>query len=124
MKLLLALIISVSSVYASVTTCYNYPSAQRPVSFSYETCLNKNFRDLAERLDYANYMRRCSNYSGRRVSYGFTACINNNFRELASEFDDLYLSSCYNSGTDELSYGFKSCVRRNIEILDRGIETK
>ena len=123
-KIIIISVVSIlisSSVFASpfIQHCSNTGSSG--VSFSFEGCINNNFREIDREFGYMLHLRFCDNI-GDHVSSIFINCINDNFREIDREFNyTLYLSHCYNFG-DNLSYSFENCVNRNFRDIFQEID--
>lgn len=124
-SLILSLLIFASSA-ANATlflpSCYNYSSGNDAVSFSYQSCVNNNFRAIDRALDGAQFFRYCSN-TGNQVSYFFTSCIQNNFRtaERALQSRGIFLQMCSNFNPNTLDYSFTSCVNSNWRTIERTV---
>jgi hypothetical protein len=120
MKVLTVLFTVLFSMQANaifLSHCSNYSTANQPVSFLYESCLNRNFRDIQQETGNKVYLQYCMNF-GEEVQYSFTSCINNNFREIQREVKT-YLSYCSNFKKDDLDYSFQSCVNNNYRDIER-----
>lgn len=110
MKYLILIFLATAASAAYLPPCYNY---EDKVSFSYQACINNNFREAGRELGiFPSY---CANF-GDTVNYSYLSCINNNFQD-ASRKLGAYYSSCYNYG-DDLDQGFISCVNSNFRNLE------
>ncbi len=116
LKLIIASIVALSSQAISLENCRNYTQTGG-VSFSYESCVNRNFREISYELDLNLY--HCTNYSNQ-VDPSFTSCINRNFQNVRRTANRLFLMNCYNYGTT-LNYYFVSCTNRNFEEIQKYI---
>ena len=122
MKLLAVLSLTILSSQAHaiyLSHCHNFTSSHQAVSYSYESCVNRNFREIEREFDNKVYLSHCMNF-GDKVSYSFTSCINRNFRTVEIEMNNL-LSHCTNFNDEELSYSFQSCVNRNYREVELDI---
>lgn len=97
--------------------CSNFLFQDQAVSYSYESCVNRNFQTVERELENKVYMQYCSNF-GDEVQYSYTSCINRNFRNIERELN-VFLSFCSNFSRDELDYSFQSCVNRNFREISR-----
>lgn len=123
--LILSLLIFVStSANAALflPSCYNYSSGNDAVSFSYQSCVNNNFRAIDRALEGVQFFQYCSNM-GDRVSYTFTSCVQSNFRaaERALRERNVYLQMCSNFNPNTLDYSFTSCVNSNWRSVERAV---
>ena len=105
---------SVQAIYLS--PCYNYGDQ---VSFSFESCINRNFRDIDHALDRRVWPQHCFASQGR-ADFSFVSCINRNFRYVENVLGRIYLEHCYNSN-EQVTFGFESCVNRNFRSIEREI---
>ena len=62
-----------------LSSCFNSGSG---VSFSFSSCLNRNFNQVAR--DLGGFYSYCSNF-GDEVSFSFTSCVNRNFNTAERE---------------------------------------
>lgn len=112
-KILLALVLlaatNVSAVYMS--SCYNYGD---DVSFSFTSCISRNFST-------AGVISSCYNY-GDELSSSYQSCVNRNFSNLSREYG-IYVQSCYNYG-DGVSFSYESCVNRNFSEVGRAMDRR
>lgn len=119
MKALIILILSITQANAIfLMSCSNYGSTSRPVSYSYEYCLNNNFSKIEREID-GLYLSNCSNYSRDKVDYSFTSCVNRNFRQIDMKLKSIFMMSCSNYNSSELSYSFTSCSNSNFYKVER-----
>lgn len=102
--------------------CYNYSNGGDAVSFSYQSCVNNNFRAIERAVDGNQFFQYCSNV-GNQVSYFFVNCIQNNFRkaEMALRDRNLFLQRCSNFRPDTLDFSFTSCVNSNWRRVEQAI---
>lgn len=100
--------------------CYNYSSGTDAVSYSYQSCVNNNFRAIDRATRGNTFFQYCSNL-GNQVSYFFISCIQNNFREVERTLSDrnLFLQRCSNFRPDTLDFSFTSCVNSNWRSVER-----
>ena len=118
MKLLIALLISVTQSHAVyLNHCSNISSPGQPVSYSYESCVNRNFFTIQSEIN-GLYLPHCFNSSRDVVDYSFTSCINRNFRSIAVRLRE-YAPSCFNYNRHKLDYTFTSCVSSNYRTIER-----
>lgn len=103
-----------ASVY--LNPCFEYQ--QQGVSYTYQSCVNRNFSRISNELGI--FLSHCSNY-GDEVSYSFTSCVERNFNSIESKVTSLYLGYCSNFDRERLSYSFTSCVNRNFDSVEREI---
>jgi hypothetical protein len=100
--------------------CYNSGDA---VSYSFTSCVSRNFDEAARSFDSSPYLSYCFNSGDDSLDYSFTSCVNRNFDRIDSELSELghsiYFSYCYESGDTGVSYSFQSCVNRNFDRLAR-----
>ncbi len=107
-----------------LSNCYNYISDNDPVSFSYESCVNRNFRTSGREMN-GLYLSTCINFDRNEVSSSFTYCINSNFSSIALNLKDRpYLLNCYNFSPKRLDISFINCVNRNFKIVGRALKKK
>jgi hypothetical protein len=103
-------------------SCYNHTFGNDAVSFSYQSCINSNFREIERNIDEPIFLSYCSNI-GDRVSFSFTSCINRNFSEVERKLGQpIFLSHCTNFSQDRLDFSYESCVRRNFSEIERNID--
>ncbi len=115
MKHLVISILMASSVHAiPILSCFNN-SPTRGVSFSYENCVNRNFREVRWKLRLN--LNNCTNYSNQ-VDPSYIYCIERNFDIVDRALSNTYLRSCSNYGA-KLSYFFQSCVNDNFRKIER-----
>jgi len=123
-KLILALAVMLTSLNANaifLQSCHNNSYGDDAVSFSYQSCVNRNFREIEREIDEPVFLQHCSNY-GDRVEYSFTSCINRNFRTIERKIKDpIFLSLCSNFNPDRLDFSFESCVNRNYRNIERSL---
>lgn len=94
--------------------CSNYGDG---VSFSFSSCINRNFARVGQQL--GRVMRHCFN-SSQGVSFSFTSCINSNFRSIESSSNgSLFLRYCSNFNRDRLDFSYVSCVNSNFSAISR-----
>lgn len=121
-KLILAMAISLTSFSANaifLQQCFNHVSGNQAVSYSYQSCINRNFREIERNIETPVFLQHCSNY-GTRVDYFFTSCINRNFKEIEREINEpIFLNFCTNFTPDRLDFSYTSCVNRNYRALER-----
>lgn len=121
-KLILALAITLTSFSANaifLQNCHNTSWGNDAVSFSYQSCLNRNFREIERATPGSLFLQHCSNF-GSQVSYFFESCVNNNFRSIERAIDNpIFLSLCHNFSRDRLDFAFESCVNRNFSTVER-----
>lgn len=125
MKVLTIFLISMISLQAEavfLNHCSNYATNNQPVSYMYESCVNRNFREIEMALENKVYLRHCMNF-GEKVQYSFTNCINSNFRDIQRELST-FINYCVNFDQDELGYTFQSCVNRNYREIQRDLDQK
>ncbi len=100
-----------------VSYCTNFATSGQPVSYSFSSCINRNFNSLGREFDSPVYTSYCSNI-GRSVSFSFVSCINNNFRTLARALDRaIYLPNCASYDSNRLSPSFVSCANSNFRRI-------
>lgn len=109
--LALAMIFTIPSSAAYMSSCYNYGDG---VSYSFTSCINRNFREAGASFSCYNY--------GDDLSYSFQSCVNNNFRDVARDLD-VFVSSCNNYG-DGVSFSYESCVNRNFRTIERALNSQ
>lgn len=103
-------------------SCYNHSFGNRAVSYSYQYCINSNFREIERNIDEPIFFSYCSNI-GDRVNFSFISCINRNFNEIERKLDQpVFLQHCTNFRPDTLDFSFESCVRRNFSEVERKID--
>lgn len=102
--------------------CSNFaPSPNNPVSFSYQSCVNRNFSEVRRASDDALYLQFCQNY-GNSVGLSYTGCINRNFSAIERTLEPRpYLQYCMNLSRDQLDSSFISCVNRNFSTIQRAM---
>lgn len=101
---------------AYMPPCYNY---EDKVSFSYQACINNNFREAGRELNIIPSY--CANY-GDTVNYSYLSCVNNNFHQ-AGRILGAYYPSCYNYG-DKLDSSFVNCVNNNFRNMDWDLQRR
>ena len=111
------LFFSLSTFATTIMNCHNH-APRGGVSFSYENCVNRNFRQINWELELPH--NHCVNY-GNTVNPNFTYCIERNFERIEREIDSFYLRWCQNYGPT-LSYIFQSCVNDNFRKIDRALK--
>ena len=117
-----ALLFSLSaSANVYLQQCYNYASPNQPVSFSFQSCLNRNFREIDRAA--GTFSQYCSNI-GDTVSYSFTSCVRRNFSNVDYKYPQMYLQFCSNFGRDRMDYGYESCVNRNFRTVERELNRR
>lgn len=119
----LFLLVSTSaSANLFLPSCYNYSSGGDAVSFSYQACLNNNFRAIERAVEDRQFFQYCSNV-GNQVSYFFVSCVQNNFRKTkqALRNRNLFLQRCTNFNPDTLDFSFTSCVNSNWRSVERAV---
>ncbi|MBT3586213.1 MAG: hypothetical protein HN509_15000 [Halobacteriovoraceae bacterium] len=123
MKTLLATAVMIFSFNANalfLNSCYNTTFGDEAVSYSYESCLNRNFREIEREVDEIMFLNRCSNFPRNMVSYSFTSCLTRNFREIERKLgNSIFLNRCTSFRTDTLDFSFTSCVNRNFRTIER-----
>lgn len=119
----LAIVLATSNAHAIfLQSCYNHTFGNEAVSFSYQSCLNSNFREIERNIDEPIFLQYCSNI-GDRVSFSFTSCVNRNFREVERKLDQpVFLQHCSNFRPDTLDFSYESCVRRNFSEVERKLD--
>jgi hypothetical protein len=124
-KLIIAIGLTLISLNANalyLQNCYNHTSGNQAVSYSYQSCVNRNFRTIEREVRRRGehvFLRNCSNI-GNLVSYSFTSCINNNFRSVERVIrKPIFLNMCTNFNPQRLGYSFESCVTSNNRNLER-----
>lgn len=120
---ILGLAFCVSAQAVFMQSCFNNATGNDAVSYSYEACLNHNFREIERELPEF-YGQHCSNFPRDRVNYFFTSCINSNFRSADRLLQGAFLMSCTNYNSDRLGYGFESCVNRNFREIEKALQTR
>ncbi len=91
------------------------------VSYSYQFCINNNFRTIERAVENRIFLQYCSNL-GQGVDSSFIGCINRNFKEVQRELNrskPLFLNHCFNSSFNQLNYSFETCVRSNYRNIER-----
>ncbi len=116
LKIVISLLVFTSAQAIFLETCRNY-APNGGVSMSYESCINRNFRQIDYELNTNLY--RCRNYS-RYADQNFTYCIDSNFQEVRRRADRIFLMRCFNH-TRNLSYNFIDCANRNFDEIERYI---
>jgi hypothetical protein len=120
--LLTFVMISTNAHAIFLRTCYNHTLGNDAVSYSYQSCINSNFREIERSLDEFIFLAHCSNF-GDRVNYAFTSCINRNFNEIERQLNQpVFLPYCSNFRPETLDFSFESCVRRNFYEIERQID--
>lgn len=115
-------LVSTSAHAIFLQSCYNHTFGNDAVSFSYQSCINSNFREIERNIDEPIFLSYCSNI-GDRVSFSFTSCINRNFSEVERKLGQpIFLSHCTNFSQDRLDFSYESCVRRNFSEVERNID--
>jgi hypothetical protein len=124
-KLIILLGLSLFSLNANalyLQSCFNNSVGNQPVSYSYQSCINANFRSVERELSRNGgyiYLQHCSNI-GDRVNYSFTSCINRNFRLVERKiFKPIFLGMCTNFNPERLDLSFENCVRSNYRNVER-----
>lgn len=100
--------------------CSNYGD---DLSFSFTSCLNRNFRTVARELGSRVPISRCSNF-GDGVSYSYESCINRNFSSIERELRGIFLSRCSNFSRDRVDYSFVSCINSNFSRVERSMRNR
>lgn len=112
--LVMSLIIASSVQAAPIMNCFN-SSPTGGVGFSYENCVNRNFREIRWKLRLN--LNNCVNYS-TKVDPSYIYCIERNFDRVDRALTNTYLRRCSNYGPN-LSYFFQNCVNDNFMKIDR-----
>lgn len=124
MKSILLTVFLVFSTTASANlflpSCYNHIGGNDAVSFSYQSCVNNNFRAIERELEGSQFFQYCSNF-GDDVSFSFISCVQRNFREVerALRPTNIFLNYCSNFSRDRLDFSFTSCVNSNWRSVER-----
>lgn len=124
MKSFLLTILFVVSTSANANlflpSCYNHIGGTDAVSFSFQSCVNSNFRAIERELEGSQFFMYCSNI-GSDVSYSFISCVQSNFRsvERALRPTNVFLNYCSNFSRDRLDFSFTSCVNSNWRSIER-----
>ncbi len=126
MKSLLITLLLVLSANANadifLSSCHNYANGRDAVGYSYQFCLNNNFRAIEREVEGNLFLSNCSNY-GETVSFSFTSCVQRNFREIerALRATNVFLSYCSNFSRDSLDFSFTNCVNSNWRSVERAL---
>ncbi|MFT6069212.1 MAG: hypothetical protein ACJAT2_000311 [Bacteriovoracaceae bacterium] len=126
MKSLLLTVLFVFSFNANANlflpSCYNHIGGTDAVSFSYQSCINSNFRAIERELEGNQFFSYCSNI-GNDVSFSFISCVQRNFREVerALRPTNVFLNYCSNFTRDRLDFSFTSCVNSNWRSVERAV---
>ncbi|MBT7611261.1 MAG: hypothetical protein HN576_15990 [Bacteriovoracaceae bacterium] len=127
-KLIIAFGLTLFSLNANalyLQTCYNHTVGNQAVSYSYQSCINRNFRAIEREIRRTGnryvYLQNCSNF-GDLVDYSFTTCINRNFRSVERVIrKPIFLNMCTNFTPTRLDFSFENCVRSNNRNLERAL---
>lgn len=126
-KLIILIGLSLFSLNANalyLQSCYNNTMGNQAVSYSYQSCINSNFRTVERELRNNGgymYLQHCSNI-GDLVNYSFTSCINRNFREVERKIaKPIFLGMCTNFNPETLDFSFENCVRSNYRNIERAV---
>lgn len=103
-----------------IQQCHNSGATQfNPVSFSFQSCINRNFREIEYYLDTRFFFQQCHNF-GTGVSFAYINCINRNFSEARRAVGGpIFLPRCSNFRSDMLEWQFMSCVNQNFRYVER-----
>ncbi|MAE59552.1 MAG: hypothetical protein CME69_11760 [Halobacteriovorax sp.] len=113
-RLVILLSLSLPAFSAPILSCFNN-SPTGGVGFSYENCVNRNFREIRYQLNLR--LDTCTNW-GTQVNPSYPYCIDRNFREIRREFPSYFMRSCTNYGPN-LSWFFQNCVNDNFRTAER-----
>lgn len=117
-KLLLIISILYSQFsFAYLQYCSNFGDG---VSYSYQSCVNSNFRTIEREFADENlFLQYCTNF-GDEVQFAFITCIQSNFRAIDRVIDQA-LMYCSNFDRTRLGYSFVSCSNGNFSTIERAI---
>jgi hypothetical protein len=127
-KLMLIIGLTLFSLNANalyLQPCYNTAMRDQAVSYSYQSCINSNFRAVEREIRRNGgrnvFLQHCSNF-GDRVDYFYTSCINRNFRSVERAIaKPIFLGMCTNFNPDRLDFSFENCVRSNYRNIERAV---